>query len=403
MHGLRSWQVRAHFSHLRVFFSFFKPRLFTVLAIPIMATQPPPEAKLLDKFTDGISALQYLASSSPAGGGSSTRLASTSWDGSLRLHDTSEAKRASPGLLSHNMESGPVLSLAAPLSVNGLVTGGLDGSIRMLDIETTTVQSIGMHTKDGDDEETSAAAVSISAACACLAAMNGDHPNLVASASWNQQLCIWDIRQQSQEAVAQAELPGKAFSMDVDSTHGRIVVATSGRHNIFYDLRKGGNTAYTLEQTLNRESSLKFQTRTIRFFPDGHAFCVGSIEGRVGVEFLEELGLANNGMKKYAFKCHRVGDMVYPVNVIAFHPKFTSTFATGGCDGTVVLWDGSNKKKLTALPIFPTSISALSFSEDGTHLAIASSYTHEEGDREHPQDEIYVRKILDTEAMPKSK
>ena len=360
---------------------------------------------MLDKFTDGISALQFLASTSPAGGGSSTRLASTSWDGNLRLHDTSEAKESSPGLLSHNMESGPLLSLAAPLSVNGLVTGGLDGSVKMLDIETTTVQEIGKHKKDdGKDEETSAAAMSISAACACLSAMNGDNPHLVASASWNKQLCLWDIRQSSnQGAVANMELPGKAFSMDVDSVHGRILVATSGRHNIFYDLRKAGNDAYTLEQSLNRESSLKFQTRTVQFFPDGHAFCIGSIEGRVGVEFLEELGLANNGMKKYAFKCHRVGDMVYPVNVVAFHPKFTNTFATGGCDGTVVLWDGGNKKKLTALPVFPTSISALSFSEDGSQLAIASSYTHEEGDRDHPQDEIYVRKILESEAMPKTK
>ncbi|KAL3925469.1 MAG: hypothetical protein SGILL_000386 [Bacillariaceae sp.] len=376
-----------------------------------MATQPPPEAKLLDKFSDGISAIQFLSASSPAGGGSTTRLASTSWDGNLRLHDTS--LESSPGLLSHNMESGPLLSLATPLSMNGLVTGGIDGSIKLFNVETTSVQSIGKHKTDAKENKESsasdgnAAAMNVNAACSCLAAMNGDHPNLVASASWNRQLCLWDIRQQNQDAVAQVDLPGKAFSMDVDSVHGRVLVATSGRHNVFYDLRKGPSAAATeslsLDQTLNRESSLKFQTRCVQFFPDGHAFCVGSIEGRVGVEFLEELGFVPNGMKKYAFKCHRVGDTVYPVNVIAFHPKFTDTFATGGCDGTVVLWDGGNKKKLTALPAFPTSVSALSFSEDGTQLAIASSYTHEEGDRDHPQDEIYVRQILDSEAMPKTK
>lgn len=104
--------------------------------------------------------------------------------------------------------------------------------------------------------------------------------------------------------------------------------------------------------------------------------------------------------KKYAFKCHRVGDTVYPVNCIDFHPKF-GTFATGGCDGTVVCWDGWNKKKLTTLPKFPTSIAAMAFSHDGSKLAIASSYTFEEGEREHPRDEIYVRTMLVQECQPK--
>ena len=69
----------------------------------------------------------------------------------------------------------------------------------------------------------------------------------------------------------------------------------------------------------------------------------------------------------------------------------------------LVLWDGLHKKKLTTLPQFPTSIAAMAFHPTGTELAIASSYTFEEGEREHPHDEIYVRQILDAECMPKSK
>ena len=123
------------------------------------------------------------------------------------------------------------------------------------------------------------------------------------------------------------------------------------------------------------------------------------------------------GMKKYAFKCHRVGDIVYPVNTIAFHPTY-GTFATGGCDGTTVTWDGLHKKKLTVLnndcqtsesssPRFPSSIAALSFNRDGNELAIASSYTFEEGEKDGDNDrsknEIYVRSILDSEVRPKTK
>lgn len=92
---------------------------------------------------------------------------------------------------------------------------------------------------------------------------------------------------------------------------------------------------------------------------------------------------------------------MYPVNCIDFHPRF-GTFATGGCDGTVVTWDGQNRKRLTTLPKFPTSIAALAFNHDGSQLAIASSYTFEDGEKDHPRDEIFVKEMLDSECMPKS-
>jgi len=38
---------------------------------------------------------------------------------------------------------------------------------------------------------------------------------------------------------------------------------------------------------------------------------------------------------------------VYPVNALAFHPSY-GTFATGGCDGKVIMWDGQNKIRLQA-------------------------------------------------------
>ena len=106
--------------------------------------------------------------------------------------------------------------------------------------------------------------------------------------------------------------------------------------------------------------------------------------------------------KKYAFKCHRVSDTIYPVNAIAFHPT-QGTFATGGADGTVVTWDGNNKKKLSSIAKCPTSVACLAFNGDGTQIAIASSYTFEEGERDHPREEIYVRDVLESEVQPKMK
>ena len=61
----------------------------------------------------------------------------------------------------------------------------------------------------------------------------------------------------------------------------------------------------------------------------------------------------------------------------------------------VNLWDASLKKKLKQFEDYPTSISALRFSPDGSKLAVASSYTFEEGERDHPNDEIWIRNITD--------
>jgi cell cycle arrest protein BUB3 len=133
----------------------------------------------------------------------------------------------------------------------------------------------------------------------------------------------------------------------------------------------------------------------------------------VAIEYLSDIGIsppppslsttaaaAPLNTKKYAFKCHRVNDIIYPVNYIVFHP-IHGTFATGGADGTVVTWDGNNKKKIANIVKLQNSIACLAYNFDGSELAMASSYTFEEGERDHPREEIYVREVLESEVKPK--
>ena len=366
--------------------------------------------------TDGVTSLSYLPDQLSTD--ESSLLAATSWDGNLRIYDTSTMTH----VVSHNMESGPLLSLATPAGGHAFVfTAGLDGSIRKYDIPSSANSLLGQHHVSGGDTNVTSDSRN-SQACSCLApvdALSGDDYTLIASAGWNGKFHIWDSRLSCSKdgAAATVDLPGKAFSMDcIDN---KCVIATSGRRTCLIDLRMiSGNELpadenneineddITKDQIVasisqNRESSLKYQTRAVRFFSDGTGLALGSIEGRVAIEYLEQQNPPDPKKKKYAFKCHRVGDTVYPVNCIAFHPRY-GTFATGGCDGTVVMWDAFNKKRLTAIGKFATSIAALAFNHDGTELAIASSYTFEEGERDHPRDEIFVRNILDQESKPKT-
>ena len=69
--------------------------------------------------------------------------------------------------------------------------------------------------------------------------------------------------------------------------------------------------------------------------------------GRVAVEYIDPSPEVQR--KKYAFKCHRIKtdgiENIYPVSAIAFHGHH-QTFATGGSDNFVNVWDGFNKKRL---------------------------------------------------------
>ena len=65
------------------------------------------------------------------------------------------------------------------------------------------------------------------------------------------------------------------------------------------------------------------------------------------------------------------------------------------------IWDPFNKKRLCQFHRYPTSIASLAFSNDGSTLAIASSYMQEQGDISHPEDTIFIRQVTDAETKPK--
>ena len=258
--------------------------------------QPPPEARPLpEPPTDGVTALSFLSPTST----SSSLLASTSWDGGLRLHDTS----AMSHVLQRNMDSGPLLSLATPSGSNSMdgsiFTGGLDGSVRVLDVEKNAVNIVGLHTGKGASQPPPPDAPDERNAVSCLSVLD---PSIVASAGWDSNLYLWDVRSNTVRPASSVRLPGKAFSMDSVAEGNRIVVATAGRRTCIVDWRRTEDSDVMAELKLDRESSLKYQTRVVRFFPDGKGLAMGSIEGRVGIEFLDEIGVDSGGKKKYAFK-----------------------------------------------------------------------------------------------------
>ncbi|KAL7447206.1 hypothetical protein ACHAXM_011198 [Skeletonema potamos] len=215
--------------------------------------------------------------------------------------------------------------------------------------------------------------------------------NMIVSGGYDKQLKFWDARQPT--AAATFQLPERVYDLDVSTN--LMVVACAGRHILTYNVQS------TPQEYQRKESPLKFQTRCVRAFPDDTGYAVGSIEGRVGIQYVAKVP----GKESFAFKCHRDGNNVYAVNHIAFHKGY-GTFSTVGADGIVNFWDKDNKQRLKGFPAIHRTITCAEFNPQGNMFAYASSYDWSKGSSHHapntPND-IFVHYVQDDEIKPKGK
>ncbi|KXS98206.1 hypothetical protein AC578_288 [Pseudocercospora eumusae] len=247
------------------------------------------------------------------------------------------------------------------------------------------------------------------------------HHNLLITTSWDHTMHVHDPESGQHVAI---KLAAKPFAIAL-SADKAVVSMVERRVHVYLlpDLKalleQAPHSSLPEEAPLElqpwqeRESSLKFQTRASACMPDGTGFACSSIEGRVGVESFDE----DANKKMYAFKCHREKtttkdeqdqevplDIIHCVNGLAFHP-IHGTFATGGGDGVVALWDANTKRRIRQYPKLCSSVASLDFSPDGSKIAIGVSPGFEDSKVEEEPDpelvKVYVRSLGEGEAKCK--
>lgn len=323
---------------------------------------------------DGISSLTW----SP----NSNYLVSTNWDGGVRCWecqtDAASARvQALPKAQVNHENGSPVLSSCFSSDGTTVFSGGADKAVRMWSLASQAPNSvppqIGVH----------------SAPVKSVAFIQSS--NLVVSAGWDRCLKFWDARQPN--PVGTLELPDRCYDMDCKGD--LLVVACANRHIVSYNVQ--GNP---VEHMPRLESQLKFQTRCISAFPDQGGFAIGSIEGRVGIQYIIK-GREND---KFAFKCHRQDKQVFPVNSLSFN-KF-GTFATVGGDGAVTFWDKDNKQRLKNVASIGNCISCAAFNTNSDIFAYSSSYDWGKGSAYYAQghqNEILLHYTKEEEIKPKQR
>jgi cell cycle arrest protein BUB3 len=338
--------------------------------------------ELAQNPTEPVSAVRFSPSTP-------TRLLVSSWDRNVYLYDT----HAEPGgtLLRKFEHRAPVLDVCFGRDDNEAFSAGLDWEVRRLDLATGAQTVLSTHAQGVRNILFSPA------------------HNLLISASWDSTLHLHDLARPGDFAAVR--LPSKPFSLTASAT--RLVVAMASRAVHIYELDKLAAAAQhpaldpvDMEPWQRRESSMKYMTRAVAAMPNDAGYSSSSIEGRVAVEWFDPSD--DSQARKYAFKCHRQTidgqDVVYPVNALAYHPVH-GTFATGGGDGVVALWDAVAKRRIRQYQKFPASVQAIDFSPDGRYVAIGVSPGFEDGVDDVPDGviKVFIRELSDTEAQGKKK
>lgn len=320
----------------------------------------------------------------------------SSWDAKLHLYDV-EQERLLTKLGGATSES-PILDATFNATGSVAYAACLDNSIAAYDVSTQQQLSCDTctHTKSAKCVE-----------------FDSERSQLL-SGSWSGALAQHDARAKSIVAISQhtANPSHKIFAMSL--LNDTLVVCTSHRTVYLYDLRKSIS-----QPSAVRSSSLLHQTRCVKLFEPrpkpgceqspslGLGFALSSIEGRIAIDYCNTEPEAQH--LKYAFKCHRGTDaatgqsLLYPINALAFHPVHAS-MASGGCDGNVSIWDVAAKKRICQYKQYDNSIAALQFNTKGNRLAVASSYTFEQGEESQKMqkpNQVFVRSLAATEFLGK--
>lgn len=217
----------------------------------------------------------------------------------------------------------------------------------------------------------------------------------VISGGWDKVAKIWDSRTRTNTMTV--GLDERIYT--ISSSASRLVIGTAPRTVFIYDIRK---LNIPLQK---RESSLKFQTRFIDCMTNDLGFVISSTEGHVGVEYYDN----SPDHRPYTFKCHRKkrndGEdnqtYVYPVNMVKFNPIYNS-LASCGSDGTVCIWDLDKRKKICSIGPYQDCISSVSFHFTGLKIAVATSYTFEEGvNKPGSLHQVHILDLEENQVRPK--
>ncbi|KAE9420498.1 hypothetical protein Angca_003019 [Angiostrongylus cantonensis] len=287
-------------------------------------------------------------------------LAAGSWDGIVRVWMVNDNGQCE-GKAQQNIPA-PILDLSWTDDGTKIFISTGDKEVRLWDLASNQVAVVGTH----------------DAPVKTCHWIKGNNYSCLMTGSWDKTLRFWDMRQlPTQSSLANITLPERVYCADV--LYPMAAVGLANRHIKVYNLENGP------QEVKDIESQLKFQHRCVSIFKDKTnsmpcGFAVGSIEGRVGIHYVETANPKDN----FTFKCHRSAEVIngfqeiFGVNDIVFHPQH-NTLVTIGSDGRYSMWDKDARTKLKTSEAAPLPLTCAAIHASGQVMAYAIGYDWSRG------------------------
>ncbi|KAG0679971.1 hypothetical protein C6P40_004974 [Pichia californica] len=309
-------------------------------------------------------------------------MAISNWDKKNRIFEiTNNGQVEGRAIYEHDA---PILSTRFTLDGTKVISGGADKQVKLFDLASQQAQTIGVHNDT----------VRVVRHVTC----GPQNTPCVVSGSWDKTLKYWDTR--SPNPICTLDMPERVYAMD--AAQKLLVVGTAERHVVIINLDNPDKIFKTTT------SPLKYQTRCIGCYPKGDGFAIGSIEGRCGIQYIDDMQQKTSG---FSFKCQRVNktatkeSQIYSLNSVVFNPQF-GTFSTAGSDGSFSFWDKDSRHRLKGFPQLGATIPVVSFNRTGMLFAYALSYDWSKGYQENTQNytnTVRIHVCKDDEVKPKNK
>lgn len=249
--------------------------------------------------------------------------AATAWDNSICFYDFA-------------LDNKKTTKFSAPLLCgqfydgSKIVAGSATGTLFINDFNTNQINEIKAHEKGIKN---------------CKL-----YNNIVLTASWDHTIKFWDLR--SNQPVFTLNLESKIYSMDIQGDH--VAAALANNQIVYFNVKE-------LSSKKILKTKFKYQLRSIRCSSD--KVFVGGIEGAIET-------ITYDNTPDILLKIHRVGNMVYTVNCIDVNPINNSIIASGGSDGSLILYNKPQRYKVHSSKE-NSPITACRFTRDGNFLIYA--------------------------------
>lgn len=352
--------------------------LFGSTTTTMQSYNPMKDIEVTSPPDDTISSLAFSPGSLAA-----TYLTAGSWDNNVRCWEVQQNGTVIPKAM--QTHAGPVLDVSWSDDGSKIFTGSADKTAKMWDLASNQHIQVAQH--DGPVKT--------------VHWVKGTNYSCLMTGSWDKTLRFWDTRQPNPMMTMQ--LPERVYCADV--VYPMAVVGTSNRGIIIYQLENQPT------EFKRMESPLKYQHRCVSIFvdrktatvsPQPIGFALGSIEGRVAIQYVSP----QNPKDNFTFKCHRSNGTstaggpqdIFPVNSIAFHPVH-GTLSTVGSDGRFSFWDKDARTKLKTSEQLDLPITSCGFNAQGNIFAYASGYDwskgHEAFDPQKMKPHIMLRSCFE--------